>query len=1159
MEISDSKVQEIVDLMNSEFPDWKGFSDQRYVDMEIEYKKKISEDTKKLLSKSTLKKLIEDKRFDDFIGLVDKAGKHKDNNLLFRGVPRQGDLGILYQEKLNKKEFSKHFFDLLYGSDSLENRFNNYLEFVTKSNLPNKWTFATYFLFILFPETEIFIKPRAIKWFKKFMGDKTLFSSKPNWESYHDIKELATQLMRKMSFYGAKEILHIQSLIWTLKWIKVERDKTESPVNEGINYWWVCQGNSYKVEVEESNIKAPNDDVFHHSNLKKLKVGDQIIHYAKGEIKAISTVKNEYELDKNKNFLYVDLKYEPFDKPIPLNKIQIKLKEKIETLPLAYSPFNNKLEINQGYLFNFNKEAFELIFSDKIQRSYWIFQANPKIWRIIEALENNEVRSWSVFSYKDKIKNGDKFILYVTGDQAGIYGTGRITSDVYIGKDDERDLVYSINQDPDSENERVKIEMENVWLNNPILKENIKKNPKLNKLKVGSQGTNFSATQEEFQEILKMRGIGMKKTDIKYWLYAPGENARKWDEFFEKGIMAIGWDEVGDLTKYKNKNEIQKKLKNIYGSDTSKKNNALACYDFNKTLNIGDIIIAKKGQKEYIGFGIIDSDYFFDESEIEYKHKRKVKWIKKGTWLESGGPIVVKTLTDITKYPEYVEKLKKLIGINLEEARRPMTKYPLNQILYGPPGTGKTYKLKNEYFQYFTDEREKLSPKEFLEKQVENYTWFQILAASLLEKNEFSVADIMKQELVEAKIRSSNSKNPRATIWGILQAHTVAECKNVNVSARQEPLIFSKNEESLWTVDKVLVENNVPEIITLGDKIKETMVNEQRIERYRFITFHQSFSYEEFIEGIKPKKTEEGNELIYDIEDGIFKKCCMEALKLTSFTGTWKEFFELSLNERKSFFGNETPAYAIFIDEINRGNISKIFGELITLIESDKRLGAEHEMIVTLPYSKEKFGIPKNLHIIGTMNTADRSIALIDTALRRRFSFKEIMPDSDLLTGVQIEDIDVQKMLEVINKRIEFLYDRDHMIGHSYFLDLKENPSFEKLCDIFENKIIPLLQEYFYDDWEKIQLVLNEEIHQIQGLKKLDVNDFNATTNEFRLIQSKVFKEKDVIGFDHDDYEDLTTYQVNPNLLSAEIDEKAFIKIYDPDIIKDELSKNEIE
>lgn len=171
---------------------------------------------------------------------------------------------------------------------------------------------------------------------------------------------------------------------------------------------------------------------------------------------------------------------------------------------------------------------------------------------------------------------------------------------------------------------------------------------------------------------------------------------------------------------------------------------------------------------------------------------------------------------------------------------------------------------------------------------------------------------------------------------------------------------------------------------------------------------------------------------------------------------------------------DSTDNYVFIIDEINRGNISKIFGELITLIEPSKRIGSAEEMTAVLPYSAKPFGVPNNVYIIGTMNTADRSIATIDTALRRRFYFKEMLPNPSVLENVFVDDVSVSDMLDLINKRIAVLYDREHTIGHAYFMPLRANPTIETLARIFENNIIPLLQEYFYEDYEKIRLVLGD-------------------------------------------------------------------------------------
>ncbi|MBR1647073.1 MAG: AAA family ATPase [Selenomonadaceae bacterium] len=246
-------------------------------------------------------------------------------------------------------------------------------------------------------------------------------------------------------------------------------------------------------------------------------------------------------------------------------------------------------------------------------------------------------------------------------------------------------------------------------------------------------------------------------------------------------------------------------------------------------------------------------------------------------------------------------------------------------------------------------------------------------------------------------------------------------------------------------------------ISEIYDSIKNRYDELKKNDRINFVTFHQSYGYEDFIEGIKPNIDERGN-VSYSVASGVFKQFCEMAAE------------------------NPAQNYVFIIDEINRGNISKIFGELITLIEDDKR----GEISVTLPYSQETFTVPKNVYILGTMNTADRSIALMDTALRRRFNFVEMMPRPELLSE-NVDGVNLQKLLETLNTRIETLLDREHTIGHAYFIKCK---TIADIAEVFRNKVIPLLQEYFYDDYEQIRLVLGEKFIRKEKLPALgDVDE----------------------------------------------------------------------
>lgn len=282
---------------------------------------------------------------------------------------------------------------------------------------------------------------------------------------------------------------------------------------------------------------------------------------------------------------------------------------------------------------------------------------------------------------------------------------------------------------------------------------------------------------------------------------------------------------------------------------------------------------------------------------------------------------------------------------------------------------------------------------------------------------------------------------------------------------------------------------------------------------HQTLSFHQSYSYEEFVEGIRPDA--QFGTINYKVIKGIFYKRCQTALLMAgydSFTACFDDTFE----NRKANFEKANPVFLV-IDEINRANISKVLGELISLLEPSKRLGASSELFVQLPYSQEKFGVPANLYILGTMNTSDRSIALLDTALRRRFFFKEMLPNYEMLNS-EIEGIHLGKLLKKINDRIEYLLDRGHLIGHTYLLHIQ---NFTELCVVFKQQIIPLLQEYFYGEWEKIAQVLGGTEHQ--------------------LILKKTLRSASI--FDIEIEEEAIKYQyfVNPDLESGTISPLAFV------------------
>jgi AAA domain (dynein-related subfamily) len=396
---------------------------------------------------------------------------------------------------------------------------------------------------------------------------------------------------------------------------------------------------------------------------------------------------------------------------------------------------------------------------------------------------------------------------------------------------------------------------------------------------------------------------------------------------------------------------------------------------------------------------------------------------------------------------------------------------PLNLILYGPPGTGKTHYLTDQLVPRF--QRQPL-PVDLDAELAATLAWWELTALALDDLGgRAKVAALEQHVLIKARYAMSPLRAPLAQrLWAVLQSHTIEDSKTVRYAKRTGEPLFDKDEGSTWRLALPLPDH----LLALARK-RKAPTQIAPIMDYTFVTFHQAYGYEDFIEGIRPvidsPDDEAGGALGYTLEAGAFLKAVQAALRLAHYDGSLDDLCRLGRDERRAVFFN-APRYAVFIDEINRGNVARIFGELITLLEDDKRLGAEHEVIVQIPHGQRLFGVPPNLHVIGTMNTADRSIDALDTALRRRFEFREMSPRLDLLDFEIDGGIRPDELLRAINHRLERLYDRDHRIGHAYLYKLRRTPTMEGLRRVFRNQLIPLLQEYFYGDWGKIGLVLGK-------------------------------------------------------------------------------------
>ncbi len=630
-----------------------------------------------------------------------------------------------------------------------------------------------------------------------------------------------------------------------------------------------------------------------------------------------------------------------------------------------YYPDNERMILAQDILYQ--------MFSKNPLPNYWIFQANPDYYNLPAALKENVIRSWKVNQFKKEIKEGDKLILWMSGQNAGIYALATIDSSVQklIEHPDEL-RYYKAETLFDNETERVEISIDYNLVSNPVLKKDIITHPILQYLTHGRQGTNFKANENQYNAILKLIRMNETQPKLNQILYGPPGTGKTYNTINEALKIA---DPEFYAQHEENREILTTRFRELLIRDWENPKGQIAFCTFHQSYSYEDFVEGIKPRTEKSEKKVyyeIENGVFKNICMLGESNESAIKVIKEG-----------KIAWDVASF-----KKASFFKISLGEANN-----PADRIIY-------EYCRDNGY-----------------------------ISIGFAQGYNFSdMSDVQIQD----------------------------ECKKAGFKGIEaQSMNYFKNY--IKKGNYVLVSNGNRYVRALGKVTGDYEYKEDapfefnHFRKVEWIFVDENIPVEE----------------IYD------RKFSQVTLYKIDQNGLNQNFFT-NKGREESIREKEKKKYVLIIDEINRGNVSSIFGELITLIEKEKRSGGKEELEVTLPYSKSCFKVPENVYIIGTMNTADRSIEALDTALRRRFSFVHMEPKSSIIKDYgkskgQIEDVDVCLLLDKINERIEKLIDKDHRIGHSYFMDAV---SIDDLKLVFRDAILPLLQEYFFGDNGKIGLVL---------------------------------------------------------------------------------------
>ena len=1105
MEISKEKVEELLELVRKHFPGWDSFNDERFMKEEITYKRNAVSKAQEMLNREGLKQLVEQRNFDEFIRRLEKIGRA--TNLLWTAVPMSGDLKVLYQKNLDKESFCSEVFDLIHGAEPADSRFKRYIDYVRNHDMPDIWPFPTYFLFLCHTDSEMFVRPSVTKWFLDFIGAKEEFTPRPSSSCYLAIKLACQKLRGLLEGYGAKDMVDIQSVIWV--GASVSRESKSQPI---------------KSNREEEFVRLFKE--FSSSYPNTIEGQRHIPSYERGREEA------------RRNYLGIVSSLERGEDIT--DSVLLKL------LPYADSDSNRA------------KGAWIPIApSITGDLKAWFGAkrwARPEDWPEIAKAILQFVRQCN----DDPSQLASACKEFSALPYAKGFQTGMLTPILNALRPD--DFIIVNNKSRQVIN----------YLTQASFHQSLGDYPSLNRRGLElieelaprmREVSDLALSDNDLFDMFCHWVVAVKRHDLgkaRYWKISPGENAWNWEACRDGGFIAIGWDELGDLSGLSRKEFDSRWAEVAPQKDGWTKTPSNQVWNF-VNLREGDKIIANEGTTQVLGLGVVTGEYCFVPN-VRHGHRVPVDWydvqkrpVKKDGWRKtiiklsedefreieqaSGRPgdglfstISFDLLTELHKNPtqdfyrskredfkRYIEepaqRVLKKVAANLpspmldllETEKKIFGKIPKNDWGKGgawdyywgafyPKGGKRTEDAQLFLWinrdvvrfgfyigEYGSMQRERFlkncrqnaaalemalkdslpidlafsapydsskSEKELIKTSFANWIGdpgkLGIDAAVML--NRAAAEQITETELVERVsdtfkslfpfVILATSDDPMPRIAEYLETEPPQPQPPYTLARCAEETRFDEDELARWVR---AIERKGQAILYGPPGTGKTYVAE-RLARHLvgggdgfidILQFHPAYAYEDFIQGIRPRSRPDGG-LEYPIVEGRFLEFCRSARAVTG-------------------------RCVLIIDEINRANLSRVFGELMYLLEY---------RTAKIPLATGgEFQIPANIRIIGTMNTADRSIALVDHALRRRFAFIPLYPNYEVLKGFHQETgFDPEGLISVLRRLNSQIGDPHYEVGITFFL--REDIA-GQISDVWRMEIEPYLEEYFFDQRKK--------------------------------------------------------------------------------------------